>query len=154
MVRNWNNLIQLLIPEALRRSRLLAALASALTSYTRSKFDAEHTATMALLDELRHTGQTLGFVSLLNDKFDPVDRRIRITDGTDAHISLCWQDAQTEYSFAGTNYDIYLAIPDRENTYGEDFTILVPLGTDTDRLRAFVNRYIFYGLTFKIQFIS
>lgn len=152
---NWQRYILQLFPILLRKSKILFSLAWALTTYSRNKYDEEYSFILSLIEELRYTSQTFPFLSLLNRKFDPLLRRIYIIDGTEGYISLVKQAEQDSTDITLCGYDdhdnVFLAIPDSENTFGEDFIVCIPSQLDILKIENFIKRYIYCGTSFKIQ---
>lgn len=152
---NWQRYILQLFPILLRKSKILFSLAWALTTYSRNKYDEEYSFILSLIEELRYTSQTFPFLSLLNRKFDPLLRRIYIIDGTEGNVSFIYTNEaeQSNITLAGYQDNIFLAIPDNETSLGKDFIVCVPEELDITKIEAFIKKYTFSGIAFKIQVI-
>lgn len=152
---NWNRYILLLCPIILRKAKILLALAWALTTYSRNHYDEEYTFVLSLINELKYTSQTRLFLFLLNQKFDPQQQRIYIIDGTEGNVSFIYTNEQDQnnITLAGYQDNIFLAIPDNETFLGEDFIVCVPGELDIIKIEAFIKKYTFSGIAFKIQVI-
>lgn len=147
---NWRVLIQLILLIRLRTANLLIAFLLALTKVTRSRFDSDFAWVQNLIKELKYTSQVKAMVQLLNDEFDPINRNIIILDGTEANVTL-WGSISPDIIIAGTINNIIVVSPDELSSVGLDFIIKVPLYINKDIVRAFIKRYVFAGVNFKIE---
>lgn len=152
---NWYRYILLLCPIILRKAKILLTLAWALTTYSRKHYDEEYTFILSLIKELRYTSQTRLFLALLNNKFDQQQERIYIIDGTEGNVSFIYTNEaeQSNITLAGYQDNIFLAIPDNETSLGKDFIVCVPEELDITKIEAFIKKYTFSGIAFKIQVI-
>lgn len=147
---NFNRLVVQLMPTFLRQPRMIAFI---------SLFSAEltklHNAWLIKksADEtwLQHNSQVCKLRKILNDEFDDIERRIKITDGQ-------FYDRQYVYTL-GEKKPKYLGkIFIRQNTdyadTGIDFFVVVPVEINIEqnkyKLEAWVNRYRLASKRYKI----
>lgn len=147
---NWNDLFKLLLLIRLRTAKLLIALLSALTKFTRSKYDSDFEWVQNLIKELKYTSQVKAMVQLLNDEFDPINRSIIILDGTEANVTI-WGSISPDIVIAGETENIEFITPDELSTVGVDFFVKVPFYVNKDVVSTFIRRYIFAGVAFEIE---
>lgn len=104
--------------------------------------------------KLRGTGQVCSLQRVLNDRFDPTLRRIRIEDGSRFTRQYIFTRAEVKPVYLGTMY-----IHDRDDyeDSGVDFTVLLPsdvyaaLNTNTlNEMKANINFYKLDGKRYKI----
>ncbi len=89
---NWNRLIVLLLPVRLRTGTIYAFLSSLVAPIvTLYNNLLAYNATTSY--KLRHTSQVWSIEKVLNDEFDPVERRIRIFDAGGNSIIPLYPDA-------------------------------------------------------------
>lgn len=147
MAVDYRRLATWLVPTFMRRGALGWLLAAAVRGLEADKqdYDANRAAN---LRHIAQTGQVCRLRGLLNDTFDPLDRRIRVVD---VNYSL-WLMAYRERYM--TEADMVLWVPregyvmcSREGRFDPDndfdFTVVLPPGmvVDDARLRAVVDRY-------------
>lgn len=147
---NFNKLVVQLMPTFLRQPRMIAFI---------SLFSAEltdlHNAWLVKksADEtwLQHNSQVCKLRKILNDEFDDIERRIKITDGQ-------LYDRQYIYTL-GEKKPKYLGkIFIRQNTdyadTGIDFFVIVPVEINIEqnkyKLEALINRYRLASKRYKI----
>ena len=141
---NWKRYIKLMLPIRLRNSRLLFAIIWALTHYTRRKYDEEKQAIHALLQDLKYNSQVKSLLELLREKFS---KQIEIIDDTNLdEISFVRPDNLDENTFLPM-----MVKPDNDIVLQRDFIVLVPEGVDKDKVRDFVERYVFCGVYFEVK---
>lgn len=147
---NFNRLVVQLMPTFLRQPRMIAFI---------SLFSAEltklHNAWLIKKSQdetwLQHNSQVCKLRKILNDEFDDIERRIKITDGQ-------FYDRQYVYTL-GEKKPKYLGkIFIRQNTdyadTGIDFFVVVPVEINIEqnkyKLKAWVNRYRLASKRYKI----
>ncbi|MFV0231792.1 hypothetical protein OBK30_01855 [Empedobacter falsenii] len=147
---NFNKLVVQLMPTFLRQPRMIAFI---------SLFSAElrdlHNAWLIKKSQdetwLQHNSQVCYLRKILNDEFDDLERRIKITDGQ-------LYDRQYVYTL-GEKKPKYLGkIFIRQNTdyadTGIDFFVIVPVEINIEqnkyKLEAWVNRYRLASKRYKI----
>lgn len=147
---NFNRLVVQLMPTFLRQPRMIAFI---------SLFSAEltklHNAWLIKKSQdetwLQHNSQVCKLRKILNDEFDDIERRIKITDGQ-------FYDRQYVYTL-GEKKPKYLGkIFIRQNTdyadTGIDFFVVVPVEINIEqnkyKLEAWVNRYRLASKRYKI----
>lgn len=108
---------------------------------------------------LNHTSQVFSIESALNDRFDPVDRRIYLmdTDNYDA-IYLQPDDDQLPVYLDTDSYSDLLLHPDSSySSSGFDFVVILPYAftsSDIYQLKALVNYYKLAGVRYDIVVIE
>lgn len=147
---NFNRLVVQLMPTFLRQPRMIAFI---------SLFSAEltklHNAWLIKKSQdetwLQHNSQVCKLRKILNDEFDDIERRIKITDGQ-------LYDRQYVYTL-GEKKPKYLGkIFIRQNTdyadTGIDFFVVVPVEINIEqnkyKLEALINRYRLASKRYKI----
>ena len=147
---NFNKLVVQLMPTFLRQPRMIAFI---------SLFSAEltklHNAWLIKKSQdeiwLQHNSQVCKLRKILNDEFDDIERRIKITDGQ-------LYDRQYIYTI-GEKKPKYLGkIFIRQNTdyadTGIDFFVIVPTNINIEqnkyKLEALINRYRLASKRYKI----
>ena len=152
---NWDKLVIYLLPTFLRRPFLLGyvrALVAPLESlyYKWSNWRIDN------IYKLEHTGQICYLRGSLNDKFDPVDRRIYIGDGllydtqyifTEAEEQDVWLDTEEEED------TIWLRTESETADTGLDFLVYVPeeiYNSQLDGLKAHIEFYKAGGKRYSI----
>lgn len=158
---NFFNLIQLLIPEKIRKPKHLAWLDSLLRPL--QTLNAEFVAWAGVQrDVLAYNGQVLYLERILNNEFDPDDRSIYIDD-PDVYIEDNFVHNKVEpiptlfiYNKAEVQpiLPIYNLSEVAENV---DFVVFIPTGINTDAdktaMSAIINRYRAAGKRFKFEVI-
>ena len=146
---NFNKLVVQLMPTFLRQPRIIAFI---------SLFSAEltklHNAWLIKksADEtwLQHNSQVCKLRKILNDEFDDIERRIKITDGQ-------LYDRQYIYTL-GEKKPVYGKVFLRQNSdyadTGIDFFVIIPKELNIEqnkyKLEALVNRYRLASKRFKV----
>lgn len=146
---NWETLVKLLLPIKLRASLLLISLLTAVTKVTRNKYDLDYQWVQNLITDLKYTSQVQAMVELINDKFDPISRRIEILDETETNVTI-WGNKDPYIIIAGVESNIVMVIPDNLTTVGLDFVVQAPASVNTELLSKYIKRYAFAGVGFKI----
>jgi hypothetical protein len=146
---NWETLVKLLLPIKLRASLLLISLLTAVTKVTRNKYDLDYQWVQNLITDLKYTSQVQAMVELINDKFDPISRRIEILDETETNVTI-WGNKDPYIIIAGVESNIVMVIPDNLTTVGLDFVVQVHASVNTELLSKYIKRYVFAGVGFKI----
>ncbi|WP_268848154.1 hypothetical protein [Flavobacterium aestivum] len=106
--------------------------------------------------KLEHTGQICYSRGSLNDKFDPIERRIYITDGLEHDTFYIYTEAEDRTIWLYTeaeNKTIYLRTEAETADTGLDFIVYVPLeiyNTQKDSLIAHIEFYRVAGKRYKI----
>ena len=157
---NFKRLALLLLP-TFRRRPLLAALAYAAVSplqYLHTRFmlwrrDTDY--------RLLHNGQVCCLRGLLNDLFDPIDRRITVTEEVSnvGNIVLHRREAQRAVRLParGSGRMVVLNRRGYGGVSGYDFWVNIPVALldeiDTDRVRAVVDSYKLASKRYQINFV-
>lgn len=146
---NFNRWAILLLPTTLRQSKMIAwlkVLVSPLVSL-HYKFIQKRRDD---LYKLQHNGQVCYLRKVLNDEFDPIKRRIKITDGNRYTPQYIYTEAEQKTKFLGTMF-----LRDK-STYGDtgvDFLVLVPLDVwNTNKTEIRIGEYRFYDIEAIIDF--
>lgn len=106
--------------------------------------------------KLEHTGQVCSLEGSLNDKFDPVERRIRIGDGQIYDTIYIYSEAEAQDRFLNTEAEdstIWLRTESETADTGLDFIVYVPeqiYETQIYALDAHVKFYKAGGFRFNI----
>ncbi|WP_281233515.1 hypothetical protein [Flavobacterium gelatinilyticum] len=106
--------------------------------------------------KLEHTGQVCSLEGSLNDKFDPLERRIYITDGQFFRPFYIYTEGENKPQYLyteGENNPIYLRTESETADTGLDFIVYVPealINTQIHELRAHVNFYKAGGKRYEI----
>ena len=151
---NFKRLALLLLP-TFRRRPLLAAMAYAAVSplqYLHTRF---------ILWKRESNGQVCYLRALLNDKFDPIDRRITITETVEnvGFITLHKREEDDEVLVPRRGSERFLILNRRGfgGVSGYDFWVNIPLALrdklDITQLRAVVDAYKLASKRFSINYI-
>lgn len=158
---NFKRLALLMLPTLWRKPRL-----AALTYAAASPLNHLHTRFVlfqrATDYRLTHNGQTCRLRAVLNDTFDPIERRITITeDAAACGPSVLWLRSEGRAQLTPSRETGRAFIVTRRGYCGvnaTDFWVNIPVsimdGTDIDRLRAIVNTYKLASKRFSINYIS
>lgn len=107
----------------------------------------------ANLYTLAHNGQVCYLRKVLNDSFDPIERRIYITDGSKYQPEYIYSSAEQQPRYLGT---IYLREADDYADTGVDFRVIVPVGFDLTavihQMKAQIDFYRLASKRYKIEF--
>lgn len=157
---NFKRLALLILPPFLRKP-LMAALAYAAVAplnFLHTKFVLFQRATDY---RLTHNGQVCHLRAVLNDQFDPIERRITITeDAAGAGPLMLWQRSEDRALFLPMRGSGQALIANRRGFSGInsfDFWVNIPISmsgsVDTIRLRAIVDTYKLVSKRFSINYI-
>lgn len=158
---NFKRLALLLLPQGLRKP-VLAALTYAAVSplnYLHTKFVLFQRETDY---RLTHSGQVCYLRAVLNDQFDPVERRITITeDIRDAAPLMLWHRSEDKAMLLPARETRQALIANRRGFGGVnafDFWVNIPVSlleaVDVARLKAIVNTYKLASKRFSINYIN
>lgn len=102
------------------------------------------------LYNLAHNGQVCYLRGALNDRFDPSQRRIRITDGNRYKREYIYTDGEQKPRFLGT---IYLRDDADYGDTGVDFIVEIPQGLTYNQfeMKYFIDFYKLASKRYKIQ---
>jgi hypothetical protein len=107
--------------------------------------------------ELTFNGQVIYLEHILNDKFDPILRRIYIGDAEQTPNVYVFNDSEDNeaiylFNNSDTSEDIYL-FNASEETPGLDFIVFIPIGfTYNDNLmKYYINKFKTAGKRYQIQ---
>jgi hypothetical protein len=142
---NYNQLALLLLPTFLRKPVIVAYIQSLLVPidklyYKWSVFRVDN------LYRIKHTGQVFSLRKSLNDRFDPVQRRIYITDGNFYDTTYIYTEAEGQDVWLYTEAEagtLYLRTEPETADTGLDFIVWVPQQVYTSEI---------YGLKAHIDF--
>jgi hypothetical protein len=149
----------------LQSKELLQSVIIALSSWTRNKYDTTLQFVSNLLEDLKYIGQTKAMRELVNNTFDVLYKRIVFYDGTNTYLTFfIGENINTsDHSYiviANTNIvgeDVsdldFIAMPDEMSLDDLDFYCVIPddLISRREEIYAFLKRYVFYGVTFKVM---
>jgi len=159
---NWGTLVQWLIPTFLRKPihyDWLMALAQPVATL--------HEQFLLFREKsnykLGHNSQVCSIESMLNDQFDPADRRIKINNGVVREPVWFWEQEENQpVWFYEDNPAVYFYEPDYLAEELADFTVIVPAGlltgnatadTQMERLmRSFIDYYKLYSKNYTIKY--
>lgn len=156
---NFKRLALLLLPTFARRP-LLAALAYAMVAplnWLHTKFVLFQRTTDY---RLTHNGQVCRLRAVLNDTFDPIERRITITEDAGGTGPLVlWQRSENRailVPMRGTGRAVIVNRRGFGGTNDVDFWVNIPLNADIDvaRLMAIVNVYKLASKRFSINHLQ
>lgn len=142
---NWLRYILLMLPIRLRKSKFFYVLISALTQYTRRRYDEQEAYIRQLLSDMQYTSESLSLITLLKLRFGN-DVEIRDDEGVE-NISMIRPDNEVENTFIPM-----MVRPDKETILQRDFIVYVPQGVDKEQVRSFVERYVFCGIYFDVEY--
>jgi len=154
----YKKLVLMLLPTVLRKPLLVAiayALAAPIVSLYRSF--------MQFRDEtnyrLYHNGQTCYLRAVLNDAFDPISRRITVTDGDVSETAVfIYQRSESKFRMLKRRGEGALQVSRRgfSGTTGFDFMVNIPYdlkGLDESRLKAITNTYKLASKRYAINYL-
>ena len=150
---NFTKLVQWLLPSFLRNANLVIFVMAA-NKGLRDSYDKFLVYRDSALYRLNHNSQVCYLQAVLNDYFDQVLRRIRITDFSSYGATYVWVDTDsdsTHWKFVSETESIYFYNDD----VGIDFSVQVPKDKFTDsssmaHLKALVNYYKLAGKQYSI----
>lgn len=156
---NWDRLVVLQLPTILRQSKMVAFLL-ALIEPLKELYQEFLLFRLDQLYEAEINGQVINLERVLNDIFDPVERRIYISDGETFDPPVFYEEFKNLPV-------IFNAITDSENPvfFANDkideritfnFYVHVPEDVFTDKIRvkSVVNRYRAYGRIYDVVLIE
>lgn len=149
---NYDKLAIMLLPSFLRKQKTVAFIQALLMpiKLLYRDFTAKRSSN---LYNLSHNGQVCRLRKLLNDNFDPIDRRIYITDGNRYQRQYIYTAAEQQKRYLGS---MFLRPSDDFADAGIDFRVVVPDGfpleTVNHQLKATIDYYKLAGIRYKIEF--
>lgn len=156
---NWSRLIALLLPNDLRKVKLLNYLIALITPLKEDYNEFLQFRATQLYDA-EINGQTIKLERVLNDTFDPIDRRIYITDGEYYEPPTFyeeWKNKPVIFLYEGHDDNpTFYSINNIDNRVSFNFFVHVPseVWHDRTRLRALVDKYKAFGRTFEVVLIE
>lgn len=151
-------LVVWLIPVSLRKAKHFAFLNSLVTPLQQL-----HSLFLQFrenqLYDLKITGQVIYLELVLNDIFDPVQRRIYIEDGEIYEPPVFYEEYKNQPVIfneeASASNPIFWNTENIENRINVNFYVWVPSDVvfDTSRMKAVVNKYKVFGRTYEIRII-
>ncbi len=111
------------------------------------------------LYDAKINGQVIKLERVLNDTFDPIDRRIYISDGEYYDAPTFYEEWKNEpvifYAEGDTRNPVFWSTDALNNRVSVNFYVNVPQAIffDSARMRALVNKYKVFGRTFEIKII-
>lgn len=152
---DYNKLVVLLLPTFLRKPKLVGYL-RALIMPLDTIYYKWYNWRIDNIYKLEHTGQICYLRVSLNDKFDPIERRIYITDGLEYDTFYIYTEAEDRTIWVHTeseNKPIYLRTEAETADTGLDFLVYVPVEIykkQKDALTAHIEFYRVAGKRYKI----
>lgn len=156
---NWSLFITWLLPNDLRKVRIVRYLIALVNTVKELHYDFLQFYDDTLY-EIKINGQTIKLERVLNDKFDPIQRRIYISDGDYYHPPIFYEEYKNlpVIFFNENNEDnpIFYSINSIDNLVSFNFFVNIPADVwhDRTRVRALVNKYKIFGRTFDILLID
>ena len=153
-IGDWQRVMRQMLPIKLRRGGVLL-LVYALCYVTRRIAEQAWQWVKTLIERLAYTSQVQAMRALLNDVFDPLQRRIRLIDGSDGNVLLFGsQQPHRVICSANDTATRVIVVPQSMTTIGCDFVVRVPQGVDIDDITGFIKSYVFCGLSFRVEVIT
>lgn len=152
---DWNIFVLDNIPTMLRKPSLSAIVQIASTPL-KSLYYKWYNWRTENIYKLEHTGQVCSLEGSLNDKFDPVERRIYISDGQIYETTYIYTEAEAQDVFLNTESEdstIWLRTEPETADTGLDFIVFVPeeiYDTQIYALHAHVDYYKAGGKRYNI----
>ena len=153
---DWDRFVMLLLPIKLRVKSLFALIRSMLAGivplhnrHLNYKSDVEY--------KLRHGSQVWSLEAVLNDTFDPIDRRIYIKDGDAENLTLLYPDEDLKAVILQPDGDgeAWLIHPDEDyEPSNYDFIVVFPFALPSGEMahaRGLVDYFKLAGKRYKIQ---
>ncbi|WPQ62210.1 hypothetical protein SIO70_28020 [Chitinophaga sancti] len=152
---DYQKLIRLLMPPRLRKVIHISWL-QAITYPVNLLYQQFRRNRDANLYRLSITPQVVYLEKLLNDRYDLVNRGIRIVDAVSNEVTLIYQEEESKPKFLYTEAEsqpIYLFTESEIGNEPVDFYILVPSGVsyNADEMYALIDTYKLAGIARKIQ---
>lgn len=154
---DWNILALDNILPALRKPRF-SALCQIVLKPLNSLYYSWYNWRIDNLYKLEHTGQICSLRGSLNDKFDPVDRRIYIGDGQTNPTTYIYTEAEAQDVYTNTEAEgkdgtMYVYTEAETADTGLDFIVYVPfviLNREIHALKAHIEFYKQGGIRYAI----
>lgn len=152
---DWNVLAVDNIPPMLRKPST-SALAQIILKPLGSLYYQWHQWRKENIYKLEHTGQVCSLEGSLNDKFDPIERRIYITDGQLYSTYYVYTEIEEQDRFINTQSEestVFIRTESETADTGLDFIVFVPdtiYSTQIDALHAHVRFYKAGGRRYNI----
>lgn len=156
---NWNKLMIWLLPVSLRKSKIVAYLAALIYPIKRLYIDFLFFRKQQLY-EAEINGQTIKLERVLNDTFDPLERRIYITDGSYFTPPVFYEEWKNQpvifYEEGNADNPIYYSIDSIDERVDFNFFVHVPSEVffEKPRIKAVTNKYKIFGRTFDVLLIE
>ncbi|HUM50496.1 MAG TPA: hypothetical protein PK431_01735 [Chitinophagales bacterium] len=147
-----------LLPFDLRKIRIISYL-FALIEPIKAMYNAFLQFMLDQLYDAKINGQVIKLERVLNDTFDPIDRRIFITDGEYYTPSVFYEEYKDIpvifYEEGNINNPIFYSETSLDGRVSFNFFVNVPESVffDKTHVRAVVNKYRIFGRTFDIILI-
>lgn len=146
---DFNRLAVLLLPTRLRQSKMIAWVKVLVSPIVSLHYNFRQKRNEDLY-KLAHNGQVCYLRKALNDKFDPIERRIKITDGSRFTPQYIYTEAEQKPKYLGT---MYL----RDNSVyadtGVDFMVLLPFDVwNNQKTEIAIGEYRFYDVEALVDF--
>ena len=156
---NWLRFAAWFLPYNLRQVTLFRYIVALLTPITEAYTDFLAFRKRQLY-EAEINGQTIKLERVLNDTFDPIERRIYITDGdyyTPPVFMEEWKNQSVLFpAESANNKPIFYSINSITNTVSFNFYVHIPstVWYDKVRVRALIIKYKIFGRLFDIVLID
>lgn len=153
---NWARLVVWLLPDDWRKMKNVRYLLALIEPVRQSYADFLQFRKQQLY-EAEINGQVVKLERVLNDTFDPVDRRIFITDGEYFTPPVFYEEYKNMPVVFNAEGDVdnpvFWSVENIDNRVAFNFYVHIPAAVWFDRLRvrATVNKYKILGRTFEIK---
>lgn len=153
---NFSRLVVLLLPIDLRKIKTIKYL-QALVEPIRYLYQQFLDFRLSMIYENQINGQVINLERVLNDTFDPIERRIYITDGDYFEPPVFYEEWKNKpvifYAEGDSRNPIYYSVDNADNVVSVNFYVHVPnaVFTEKTRIRALVNKYKAFGRLFEIM---
>lgn len=155
---NWSRFAVQTLPTALRKTKVVQFVL-ALYEPIKDSYNGFVQFMDEQLYDARINGQVIKLERVLNDTFDPIDRRIYITDGLYYDAPTFYEEWKNMpvifYAEGDTRNPVFWTTDVLNNRVSVNFYVNVPAAIffDSARMRALVNKYKILGRTFEIKII-
>jgi hypothetical protein len=155
---NWARFAAYNLPIDLRKIKIFSYLLSLMQPIVRLHADFKQFRKEQLYEAMIN-GQVIKLERVLNDTFDPIDRRIYITDGDTYEPPVFYEEYKNQpvifYEEGNPDNPVFYSDSTSGNVISFNFYVHVPesVFTEYNRIRATVNKYRARGRTFEIIII-
>lgn len=149
---DYNKLAILLLPTFLRGQVMIGYLQALITPLV-TIYDAWSVKRVTDIYKLNHNGQVCYLRKVLNDAFDPDQRRIKIGEGNQYERKYIYTSGEKQPKYLGR---IYIRQSGDYADTGVDFRVVIPIGFNLDQvihqMKALIDFYKLAGKRYKIEY--